>query len=152
MRTWLFCIMDGAQWLGRFLGITTGWYPSVCKSNRLYVGILRFSYIKLGYFLYIPLKRSAIFLQSSTSTDNSTGSTSTGYFSNSTSSSVTNCQFSPIIDGAWITWSTPKEDSRNGWLTVCLFLYSVGVTNLKWSSSAKSKKEGQALITFWWRV
>ena len=50
---------------------------------------LRFSFIKLGYILYIPLKRSVIFLQSWTST---------GYFSNSTSSSVTHCRFSPIID------------------------------------------------------
>ena len=27
----------------------TGWDPSVCKSNRLHVDILRFSFIKLGY-------------------------------------------------------------------------------------------------------
>ena len=26
-----------------------GWDPSVCKSNRLHVDILRFSFIKLGY-------------------------------------------------------------------------------------------------------
>ena len=38
------------QWSGRFLGIT-GWDPSVCKSNRLHVDILQFSFIKLGYIL-----------------------------------------------------------------------------------------------------
>ena len=40
------------QWLGRFLGIT-GWNLSVCKSNRLYVDILRFSFIKFGLFYKI---------------------------------------------------------------------------------------------------
>jgi len=35
------------QWSGRFLGII-GWDPSVCKSNRLQVDILRFSFITLG--------------------------------------------------------------------------------------------------------
>ena len=35
------------QW---FLGIT-GWDPSVCKSDRLHVDILHFSFIKLGYIL-----------------------------------------------------------------------------------------------------
>jgi hypothetical protein len=50
--------------------------------------ILRFSFIKLGYIPYIPLKWLVIFLQSWIST---------GYFSNSTGSSVTNCRFSPII-------------------------------------------------------
>ena len=38
------------QWSGRFLGMTS-WDPSVCKSNRLHVHILRFSYIELGYIL-----------------------------------------------------------------------------------------------------
>ena len=38
------------QWSGRFLGVI-GWDPSVCKSNRLHVDILRFSFIKLGYIL-----------------------------------------------------------------------------------------------------
>ena len=38
------------QWLGRFLG-TIGGDPSVCKSNRLHVDILWFSFIKLGYIL-----------------------------------------------------------------------------------------------------
>jgi hypothetical protein len=38
------------QWSGRFLG-TIGWDPSVRKSNRLHVDILRFSFIKLGYIL-----------------------------------------------------------------------------------------------------
>ena len=75
------------QWLGRFLGIT-GWEPSFCKSNRLHVDICQFSFIKLGYISHIPLKWSVNFLQSWTST---------GYFSNSTGSSVTSCLFSPII-------------------------------------------------------
>ena len=34
-----------------FFGIITGWEPSVCKSNRLHVDILWFSFIKLGYIL-----------------------------------------------------------------------------------------------------
>ena len=76
------------QWSGRFLGILIGWDLSVCKSNQLHVDILRFSFTKLGYILWIPLKWSVIFLHSWTSTD---------YFSNSTSSFVTNCRFSPII-------------------------------------------------------
>ena len=38
------------QWSGRFLGIID-WDPNVCKSNRLYVDILWFSFIKLGYIL-----------------------------------------------------------------------------------------------------
>ena len=36
--------------IGEILG-TTGWDPSVCKSNRLHVEIVRFSFIKLGYIL-----------------------------------------------------------------------------------------------------
>ena len=75
------------QWSGRILGIIS-WDPSVCKSNRLHVDIIRVSFLKLGYILYIPLKWPIIFLQSWTST---------AYFSNSTGSSVTNCRFSPII-------------------------------------------------------
>ena len=35
---------------GRFLGIIGG-DPSVCKSSRLHVDILRFSFMKLGYIL-----------------------------------------------------------------------------------------------------
>ena len=42
------------QCLGRFLDMT-GWDPSVCKPNQLYIDILRFSFIKLGYILWIPL-------------------------------------------------------------------------------------------------
>ena len=71
------------QWSG-----IIGWDPSVCKCNRLHVDILWFSIIKLGYILYIPLKWLVIFLKPRTST---------GYFSNSTGLSVTNCWFSPII-------------------------------------------------------
>ena len=56
------------QWSGRFLGIMTGWDTSVCKSYRLHVAIIRFSFIKLGYILYISLKYPVIFLQSCTST------------------------------------------------------------------------------------
>ena len=74
--------------IGRFLG-TTGWDPSVCKSNRLYIDIPRFSFfIYLGYILQIPLKWPVVFLQSWTSTGNS---------SNSTGLSATNSRFSPII-------------------------------------------------------
>ena len=75
------------QWSGILLGII-GWAPSVCNSNRLHVDILRVSFIKVVYILQIPLKWSIILLQSWTST---------GYFSNSTSSSVINYRFSPII-------------------------------------------------------
>ena len=74
--------------VGRFLGITA-WDHGVCKSNRLHVDILWFSFIKLGYIPKVSLKWSVIFLQSWTST---------GFSSNTTGSSVTNCRFSPIID------------------------------------------------------
>jgi hypothetical protein len=40
--------------IGEILGII-GWGPIVCKSNRLHVDILWFSWDKLGYILYIPL-------------------------------------------------------------------------------------------------
>ena len=61
------------QWPGRFLGII-GWDPSVCRSNRLHVDdILRFSFIELGYILWIPLKWLVVLVQS--------WWTSTGYFS-----------------------------------------------------------------------
>ena len=79
---------------GRFLGIT-GWDPSVWKSNRLHVDSFWLSFIKLGWILQIPLKWWVIFLQSWTST---------GYFSNSTSSSVTNCRFSPITGLLHYIW------------------------------------------------
>ena len=69
-----------------FLGIID-WYPSVCKSNRLHVDILWFSFIKLRYILSIPLEWSVI-LQSWVSTN---------YFSNSTCSFVTNYWLSLII-------------------------------------------------------
>ncbi len=112
------------QWLGRFLGII-GWDPSVCKSNRLHVHILRFSFIRLGYILYISLKWSVIFLQSSTST---------GYFSNSTGSFVTNCRFSPIIgQSRWLCWGLlyivvmmpVRRGGRNfvSWFWQWLFLF-----------------------------
>ena len=77
------------QWSRRILGIITGWDPSVCKSGRLHVHILWSSFIKLVYILWVPLKWSVIFLQS--------WWTSTGYFSNSTGSSVTNCWFSRTV-------------------------------------------------------
>ena len=41
------CLSLLHQWLGSFLSIN-GWDPSVCKSNRLHVDILRFSFIKLA--------------------------------------------------------------------------------------------------------
>jgi hypothetical protein len=40
---------------GRYLGIS-GRYPIVSKSNRSHVDIFRFSFVKLRYSLYIPLK------------------------------------------------------------------------------------------------
>ena len=76
----------GRQWSGRFLGIIGG-DPSVCKSNRLHVDILQFSFIRVGHFPWIRLKRSVVFPQLWTSTS---------YFSNSTGSLVSNCRFSPI--------------------------------------------------------
>ena len=82
-------IENSKQWSGRFLGII-GWDPRVCKSYQLHVDILWFSLlIKWGFILQITLKRLVIFLQFWIST---------GYFSNSTGSSITNCWFSPIID------------------------------------------------------
>ena len=80
-----------------FLGIIS-WDPSVCKSNRLHVDILRFFYINLRYIPWIPLKWSIILLPSWTST---------GYSSNSTGSSVTNCRFSPILAGRTPQTSNP---------------------------------------------
>ena len=91
------------QWPGRCLGITSR-DPSVCKSNRLHVDILQFSFIKLGCILWNPLKRSVIFLQSWTST---------GYFSNSTGSSVTHCRFFPIM-------------GRDANLTKCILHFALG--------------------------
>ena len=76
------------QWSGRFLGLISSWDPSVCKSNRLHVEILRLPFIELGYVPWIPLKWSVILRKSWTPT---------GYFSNSTGSSATTCRFSPII-------------------------------------------------------
>ena len=117
------------------LGIT-GWDPSVCKSNWLHVDILRISFIKLEYVLQTPLKWSVIFLQSWTST---------GYFWNSTGSSVTNCRFSPII-------------------VVCIFLHSqenrltrvlLGTYNNKPSaavSAAWSCHTKEALLAGWSHV
>ena len=77
------------QWSGRFLGMTgreilvfaipTGYMLTSSGSPSLNQGI----------FFWIPLKWWANSLQSWTST---------GYFSNSTGSSVTNCRFSSIIE------------------------------------------------------
>jgi hypothetical protein len=49
-RTGCWLQMNLQQWSGWFLNII-GWDPSICKSNRLHVEILRFSFIKLGYIL-----------------------------------------------------------------------------------------------------
>ena len=68
------------------MGIT-GWEPSVCKSNRLRVDILRLSFIK-------PYS-----IKFSKMIDNFHGVLNINrLFSNSIGSSVTNCRFSPIID------------------------------------------------------
>ena len=82
---WLSLI--SAQWWRRFLG-TTGWDPSVGKSNRLLVDILLFCEVELGH----AVAWSVIFLQSAC--------TSAGNFSNSTSSIQTKCRFFPIIFSA----------------------------------------------------
>ena len=42
--------MDMNNDMGEILDII-GWDPSVCKSNRLHVDILRVFFIKLGYIL-----------------------------------------------------------------------------------------------------
>ena len=68
----------------KFLGLV-GQDPSDSKSNRIRVDIFPFCCINLRYFLQIPLKWWVILLKSLTST---------GYFSNSSSSSVTNHWFS----------------------------------------------------------
>ena len=60
-----------------------GW--DVCKSNRLHVDILRFPLLICDIFYRLHSNLSVNSLQSATST---------GYFSNSTSLSVTNCRFS----------------------------------------------------------
>ena len=41
--------------MGEIFGMM-GWDPSVCKSSRLHVDILRFSFVELGYILRIPLE------------------------------------------------------------------------------------------------
>ena len=86
--SWLVCevgligIFRTVQWSGRCLGIN-GWDACVCKSSRLHVCILWFSFNKMGYnILWIPLKWLVIFLHSWTST---------GYFN----------WFSPIIVYQW---------------------------------------------------
>ena len=82
------------QCLGGFLSTTTP-YPSVPKSNRVHVCILWISFIKSGIYSTNSSKTIGNYFSCSL------GLTSTGYFSNSTSSSVTNCWFSPII-GLWM--------------------------------------------------
>ena len=62
-----------------------GQNQSICKSNRLHVVIFRLFFTNLRNILWISLKWWAIFLKSRTST---------GYFSNSTGSSVTSGRFS----------------------------------------------------------
>ena len=89
-------LVSVGQWSGRFLGII-GQDPSVCKSDRLHVDILRFSFTKLGYILWITLKWSVILLQSGASI---------GYFSKSTGWFVTNYRFFPIIGvGFILVWA-----------------------------------------------
>ena len=103
----------GGTWctLGTVMGeivwaFVIGWDPRVCNSNRLHVDDLRFFYTNLRYIPWIPLTWLVILLRSWTST---------GYFSNSTGSSVINCRFSPIYRlgmnflsemdvGCWTIW------------------------------------------------
>ena len=70
-----------------FLGIF-GSDPRVSKSNRLYIDMFRFSFINLRCILETPLNGSVLFLKS--------WWTSTGYFSNSTSSSATKRPVLPV--------------------------------------------------------
>ena len=86
---------------GKFLGIV-GQDPSDSKSSRLRVDIFQFFFIHLRYNLCILLKWSVILLKSPTST---------GYFSNSTGSFVSNRWFlhgnsSMFLSGAWFLHST----------------------------------------------
>ena len=62
-----------------------------------------FPLLNWGYILWISLKRSITFRQSSTST---------GYLSNSTGSYVTNCRFSPIIDLPSLEFSSKHADEK----------------------------------------
>ena len=121
-ENWRMWTLFLVQWSGRFLGVT-GWDPSVWKSNRLHVHILRFPFPELGYILYIPLKQSVVFLQSWTST---------GYVSNSTGSSVTNCRFSPVIGrlghlqrpSRWLS-----SDVGGIWFSMFVFLFMFSYFN-----------------------
>ena len=79
--------LSPTHWLGRFLDII-GWDPSVCKSNRLLIRILRFSFIKLGVYSINSSKMIGKFPAMLNFTS---------YSSNSTGAFVTNCRFSPII-------------------------------------------------------
>ena len=79
----------------------------VSKSNRLHVDIVRFFFINLKYNLYIFLKWSVIFLKSWTST---------GYFSNSTGSSVTSGWFSPFIPGIAGCWQNNLVFTINAYI------------------------------------
>jgi hypothetical protein len=89
------------------LGIIIGWDPTVCKSNRLHVDILRSSLMKLGYILYIPLKWWVIFFLQS-------WWILTGYFPNSTGSCVTNRRFSRIIAmNPYTSRSSTGHDRQN---------------------------------------
>ena len=60
------------QYLGRFFDIVSR-DPSVSKSNWFHVDIFQNFFIKWGYILWIPHKRSTVFLKFEIST---------GYFSN----------------------------------------------------------------------
>ena len=122
------------QWSGRFLGMITGWDPSVCKSNQLHVDILRFSFIELGYILRIPLKCSVIFLQSWTST---------GYFSNSIGSYVTNWWFSLMID----LGGAPEGRFTHHEIGPWKMAFFHGPTSMIWFLKKKAYKAFVALTT-----
>ena len=85
ISTWIWSNVQGQ------LGII-GWDPSVSKCNHLHVDIFQFFFfIILGYIPWNTPKWSVIVPKSRTST---------GYFSNSSGSSVTSSssRFSPFID------------------------------------------------------
>ena len=104
-------MLDGVQWstfpiltvrsveagpvIGEIFGHTNRLRSEFLQVQPVGYMLTTFGFLLLNwgifFYIYIPLNWSVIFLQSWTSTS---------YFSNSTSSSVTNCQFSPILPRA----------------------------------------------------
>jgi hypothetical protein len=101
----------------KFLSII-GRDPSVSKSNRLQVVVFRFSFIHSSFTPYIPLEWGVILRKSWTST---------GYFSNSTGSFVTNHR---LGFSSFIGWSQHEaQQSQHShyqvsspWLSACFYI------------------------------